>query len=88
MRSFPHHFAAAFLSAGRPLNSPLLFHCAQLPRLHGHPHVLQSITLGGLFSVMSQLVKARRLIIVGCGTSWHAGLLGEYLIEGLTRIPV
>lgn len=51
-------------------------------------HDLQSITLGGLFSVMPQLVKARRLIIVGCGTSWHAGLLGEYLIEGLARIPV
>ena len=49
---------------------------------------LHSITLGGLYSVLPRLIQARRLIIVGCGTSWHAGLLGEYLIEGLARIPV
>lgn len=46
------------------------------------------IRLGGLLSVLPRLVDAKRIIIVGCGTSWHAGLVGEYLIEDLARIPV
>lgn len=47
-----------------------------------------SISLGGLYSVMPQLVKAKRIIFIGCGTSWHAGLVGEYLFEEIARIPV
>ncbi len=47
-----------------------------------------SIRLGGLRDVMDKLVNAKRMIIVGCGTSWHAGLVGEYLIEEFARIPV
>ncbi len=46
------------------------------------------IRLGGLHSVMPKLLKAKRIIIVACGTSWHAGLVGEYLIETFARIPV
>lgn len=46
------------------------------------------IRLGGLFAVMDKLLTARRILIIGCGTSWHAGLVGEYIIEELTRIPV
>jgi len=46
------------------------------------------IHLGGLFDVLPQLIKAKRIIIIGCGTSWHAGLVGEYLIEEFARIPV
>lgn len=46
------------------------------------------ISLGGLHSVMPILENAKRIIILGCGTSWHAGLVGEYLIEDLARIPV
>jgi len=46
------------------------------------------IHLGGLYSVLPKLVEAKRIIIIGCGTSWHAGLVGEYLIEELARIPV
>ena len=46
------------------------------------------IRLGGLFAVMDELVNARRILIIGCGTSWHAGLVGEYLIEDLARISV
>ena len=49
---------------------------------------LDNIVLGGLHSVMDKLVDAKRIIIVGCGTSWHAGLVGEYLIEEYARIPV
>jgi glutamine---fructose-6-phosphate transaminase (isomerizing) len=46
------------------------------------------IRLGGLQHVMERLTNAKRIIIIGCGTSWHAGLVGEYLIEDLARIPV
>jgi glucosamine--fructose-6-phosphate aminotransferase (isomerizing) len=46
------------------------------------------IRLGGLHNVKDQLVNANRIVIIGCGTSWHAGLVGEYLIEDLARIPV
>ncbi|HEX3008013.1 MAG TPA: isomerizing glutamine--fructose-6-phosphate transaminase, partial [Bacteroidales bacterium] len=41
----------------------------------------KSISLGGLYNVMPQLIKAKRIIFIGCGTSWHAGLVGEYLFE-------
>ena len=46
------------------------------------------IVLGGLLDVMPKLVNADRLIIISCGTSWHAGLIGEYLIEEYAKIPV
>ncbi len=48
----------------------------------------KEIQLGGLYNVLPQLINAKRIIIIGCGTSWHAGLVGEYLIEELARIPV
>jgi len=48
----------------------------------------QEIYLGGLYNVIPQLLKAKRIIILGCGTSWHAGLVGEYLFEEFARIPV
>jgi glucosamine--fructose-6-phosphate aminotransferase (isomerizing) len=46
------------------------------------------IRLGGLLDVKDQLVNAKRIVIIACGTSWHSGLVGEYLIEDLARIPV
>ncbi len=46
------------------------------------------IVLGGLYAVMDQLRDADRIIIAACGTSWHAGLVGEYLIESFARVPV
>ncbi|HPF40611.1 MAG TPA: glutamine--fructose-6-phosphate transaminase (isomerizing) [Phycisphaerae bacterium] len=45
------------------------------------------IYLGGLANFARELVRTRRLIITGCGTAWHAGLVGEYLFEELARIP-
>ena len=48
----------------------------------------KSLQLGGLHKIMPKLAKAKRIIIIGCGTSWHAGLVGEYLFEDLARIPV
>ncbi len=47
-----------------------------------------NVKLGGLRSVEPQLRQARRLILTGCGTSWHAALVGEYWIEELARLPV
>ena len=44
--------------------------------------------LGGIKDYEQKFVQAKRMIIVGCGTSWHAGLVGEYLFEDLARIPV
>jgi glucosamine--fructose-6-phosphate aminotransferase (isomerizing) len=45
------------------------------------------VVLGGLTSFARDLVRARRVIITGCGTAWHAGLVGEYLFEDLAKIP-
>ncbi|MGI6341644.1 MAG: glutamine--fructose-6-phosphate transaminase (isomerizing) [Bacteroidales bacterium] len=46
------------------------------------------VILGGMREYLNKMINARRIIILGCGTSWHAGLVGEYLIEKLVRIPV
>lgn len=46
------------------------------------------VSLGGIIDYEKNLVKAERIVIVACGTSWHAGLVGEYMIEELARIPV
>jgi len=47
-----------------------------------------TIRLGGLIEHMDRIRAAKRIVIVACGTSWHSALVGEYLIEGLARIPV
>jgi len=46
------------------------------------------IVLGGLHDVWDQLYEADRVVIAACGTSWHAGLVGEYLIETFAQVPV
>ncbi len=46
------------------------------------------VKLGGIADYQQTLINAKRIIIIGCGTSWHAGLVGEYLIENIARIPV
>ncbi len=46
------------------------------------------VSLGGIVDYEQKLMTADRIIIVACGTSWHAALVGEYLIEELARIPV
>ncbi|KPM47604.1 glutamine--fructose-6-phosphate transaminase (isomerizing) [Jiulongibacter sediminis] len=46
------------------------------------------IQLGGLINHLEKLAKAKRIVFVACGTSWHAGLVGEYLFEELARINV
>lgn len=47
-----------------------------------------TITMAGVQNYMEQLKNANRIVIIACGTSWHAGLVAEYIIEELCRIPV
>ena len=49
---------------------------------------LKEVILSAMVDHRDRLLSAERIIIVGCGTSWHAGLIGKQLIEGLARIPV
>jgi glucosamine--fructose-6-phosphate aminotransferase (isomerizing) len=46
------------------------------------------VSLGGIKDYEQKMIQANRLILVACGTSWHAALVGEYLIEDLARINV
>src|SRR5690606_19575418 len=46
------------------------------------------IRLGGLEDHVQKFLNANRIIIIGCGTSWHAGLVAEYIFEDLARISV
>jgi len=46
------------------------------------------IQLGGIIEYEKKIINAKRIIIAACGTSWHAGLVAEYLFEDLARIPV
>jgi glucosamine--fructose-6-phosphate aminotransferase (isomerizing) len=46
------------------------------------------VNLGGITEYEQKFIHAKRIIFIACGTSWHAGLVGEYLFEDLARIPV
>lgn len=46
------------------------------------------IKMAGIWDHVERFKNANRIIIIACGTSWHAGLIGEYLIEEFARIPV
>ena len=47
-----------------------------------------TITMSGVEEHIEHLANANRIVIVACGTSWHAGLIAEYIIEEICRIPV
>lgn len=47
-----------------------------------------TITLGGIKDVLSKIADAKRLVIAACGTSWHSGIVGEYLFESLAKVSV
>ncbi|MEP3390117.1 MAG: glutamine--fructose-6-phosphate transaminase (isomerizing) [Reichenbachiella sp.] len=47
-----------------------------------------NLTLGGIYEYSQALINARRIIVLACGTSWHSGLVAEYLFEEYCRIPV
>ncbi|MFT6215467.1 MAG: glucosamine--fructose-6-phosphate aminotransferase (isomerizing) [Roseivirga sp.] len=46
------------------------------------------LVLGGIFDYVTKIVNADRILIIACGTSWHAGLVAEYIFEEFCRIPV
>ena len=48
----------------------------------------EPLMLGGVENVLPQLLRANKIYIIACGTSWHAGLIGKTMIETLTRVPV
>ena len=50
--------------------------------------ISKEVKLGGISDYEQKIISADRIIIVACGTSWHAALIGEYLFEDLARIPV
>ncbi len=57
--------------------------------MRGRLHLEEGIVkLGGIQEYSQKLLNTKRIIITACGTSWHAGLVGEYLLEELARIPV
>jgi len=71
-----------------------------LKEIHEQPEVLRNATrgrllveagevkLGGITLSNRELKKIRRIVITACGTSWHAGLVGEYMLESYAHIPV
>jgi glucosamine--fructose-6-phosphate aminotransferase (isomerizing) len=46
-----------------------------------------NVKLGGLTGMDQELLEIERIIILGCGTSWHSGLIGEYMLEDIARVP-
>jgi glucosamine--fructose-6-phosphate aminotransferase (isomerizing) len=71
-----------------------------LKEIHEQPHAILDtyrgrlladkgiIKMGSVDNNIAKFLNTKRIIIVACGTSWHAGLVGEYLFEDLARIPV
>lgn len=71
-----------------------------LKEIHEQPQTIQDsmrgrvlleegiVKLGGLDGVLEPLLNAKRILLVACGTSWHAALVGEYMLEQYVRIPV
>jgi glucosamine--fructose-6-phosphate aminotransferase (isomerizing) len=60
-----------------------------LDSFRGRIHINEAtITMAGIDLFDEKLKNIKRIIIVGCGTSWHAGLVGEYLFEDFARVPV
>ncbi len=76
---FPHFMLKEIFEQPRAIHDT--FRGRVLPDYSG-------VMLGGLYEVFDSIASADRIIIIACGTSWHAGLLGEYLFEEYTRIPV
>jgi glucosamine--fructose-6-phosphate aminotransferase (isomerizing) len=79
MEGFPHFMLKEIFEQPRAMHDT--FRGRILPDHSG-------IMLGGLHGVIEDVTRAEKIIIIACGTSWHAGLLGEYIFEEYTRIPV
>ncbi len=80
---FPHFMLKEIFDQPNVLKDCMSGRVIESPFTH-HPDVLLSAVRGH----RKELLQARRIIIVSCGTSWHAGLIGKQLIEHFCRIPV
>jgi glucosamine--fructose-6-phosphate aminotransferase (isomerizing) len=76
---FPHFMLKEIFEQPRAIHDT--FRGRVLPDYSG-------VKLGGLHDVLDSMTRAERIIIIACGTSWHAGLLGEYIFEEYSRVPV
>ena len=76
---FPHFMLKEIFEQPRTLRASMK------GRLHPE---LGTVKLSGVIDNRERLLGAKRFVICACGTSWHAGLIGKYLIEELTRKPV
>ena len=76
---FPHFMLKEIFEQPRTLRASMK------GRLHPD---LGTVKLSGVIDNRERLLGAKRFVICACGTSWHAGLIGKYLIEELTRKPV
>ena len=76
---FPHFMLKEIFEQPRTLRASMK------GRLHPE---LGEVKLSGVIDNRDRLLGAKRIIICACGTSWHAGLIGKYLLEELTRKPV
>lgn len=80
---FPHFMLKEIFDQPNVLKDCMSGRVIESPFTH-HPDVLLSAVRGH----RKELLQAKRIIIVSCGTSWHAGLIGKQLIEHFCRIPV
>lgn len=76
------------------------FEYFMLKEIYEQPHTIEEtfrgrlqndyseIVLGGLLDVFPKIEQAERILIIGCGTSWHAALIAEYLLEEYAQVPV
>ena len=76
---FPHFMLKEIFEQPRTLRASMQ------GRLHPE---LGEVKLSGVIDNRERLLNAKRIVICACGTSWHAGLIGKYMIEELTRKPV
>ncbi len=76
---FPHFMLKEIFEQPRTLKASMQ------GRLHPD---LGTVKLSGIIDNRERILGAKRFVICACGTSWHAGLIGKYIIEELTRIPV
>jgi len=80
---FPHFMLKEIFSQPSVLRDCMRGRIVESPYSHDPQVILSSVT-----QHRRQLLRARRIVIVSCGTSWHAGLIGKQLIEHFCRIPV
>ena len=80
---FPHFMLKEIFDQPNVLKDCMSGRVIESPFTH-HPEIL----LSAVRNHRRELLQARRIIIVSCGTSWHAGLIGKQLIEHFCRIPV